>query len=471
MSAPSGRAYGGAGPSLDIQPTADAHRRSDVTSIVIDEAPAAAVRPAAPLVAAGRRLAADALAAVIALAAVALVRGILTPYAASAMAAGWVAVLAVAGRPATAARGWATSRATLRGATTAGLLGWVATALTGADAREALGFTVAATVTTLVLRSALVRGRVGMRTLVLADSAEELEAAAGLVESTAGRLIPIGACGPAELDDALARLRPDLVLALPCSRLSGRALQRVTWQVEAAGVPIAVSTRLADVAAARTEVERLGTLGVLHLAPAHRTGPRGWVKTAWECAAALALTIALALPLLAIAVLVRLDSTGPALFRQTRIGRDGRPFTMIKFRTMHVDADARLAELRELDESDGVLFKMHHDPRVTRIGRILRTYSLDELPQLVNVVRGEMALVGPRPALPAEVAAYDDDPRHRLVVKPGITGLWQVSGRSDLSWAESVRLDLDYVDNWSIRGDLLILARTVGAVLGHRGAY
>jgi lipopolysaccharide/colanic/teichoic acid biosynthesis glycosyltransferase len=175
-------------------------------------------------------------------------------------------------------------------------------------------------------------------------------------------------------------------------------------------------------------------------------------------------------PLLAIlAVWIRLDSPGPVLYRQTRVGRHGRPFTMLKLRTMHTGAET----VRDVLENDvdAVLFKARRDPRVTRIGRVLRRYSLDELPQLVNVLRGEMALVGPRPALPAEVAAYDDDPLRRLVVRPGLTGLWQVSGRSDLSWTESVRLDLDYVDNWSLRRDVAIVGRTVQAVLSHRGAY
>jgi len=427
-------------------------------------------RTVVPFVAATRLLAIDGVAAAVGLVAAAFVRGRLTPHAATAMTLGWILVLGVVGHPASA-RGWATCRATLRGATAAALLGWVATTLTGAAASEALGFTAAATGAALLLRSGILHGRVGLRTLVLADSVDGRDAAAGLAQSTGGRLVPLAACAPGELDEALARLRPDLVLALPCSRLSGRALQRVTWQVEAAGVPIAVSTHLADVAEGRTKVERLGTLGVLHLSPAHRDGPQGWLKSAWERVAALGLVLLLAPLLLAVAVLVRMDSTGPSLYRQTRVGRDGQPFTMVKFRTMHADADARLEQLRDLDEADGLLFKMHTDPRVTRVGRVLRRYSLDELPQLFNVIRGQMALVGPRPALPAEVAAYDDDPRHRLVVKPGITGLWQVSGRSDLSWAESVRLDLDYVDNWSIRRDLLILARTVGAVLSHRGAY
>ena len=159
---------------------------------------------------------------------------------------------------------------------------------------------------------------------------------------------------------------------------------------------------------------------------------------------------------------------GPALFRQTRVGREGAEFTCLKLRSMTVDAEQRL---EELETRDHVLFKSTHDPRVTKPGRFIRRFSLDELPQLVNVVRGEMSLVGPRPPLPSEVEQYEDDMLRRLNVLPGVTGLWQVSGRSDLSWEDTVRLDLYYVDNWSMVQDLLILARTVSAVAGSRGAY
>ncbi|MEN8704723.1 MAG: sugar transferase, partial [Nocardioides marinisabuli] len=195
------------------------------------------------------------------------------------------------------------------------------------------------------------------------------------------------------------------------------------------------------------------------------------LKTAWERGACAVALVVLAPLLLALMALVRLDSPGPALFRQQRVGRDGEVFSILKLRTMHVDAEARLEDLREHNESDGALFKMRQDPRVTRAGRWLRRLSLDELPQLVNVVRGDMALVGPRPPLPGEVTAYDEDALRRLAVRPGITGLWQVSGRSDLPWAMTVRLDSRYVDNWSLRLDAWILARTVRAVLGHHGAY
>jgi lipopolysaccharide/colanic/teichoic acid biosynthesis glycosyltransferase len=174
---------------------------------------------------------------------------------------------------------------------------------------------------------------------------------------------------------------------------------------------------------------------------------------------------------LVIAALVRLSSPGPVLFRQKRVGARGEPFTMLKFRSMVPDAEQQLPELIHRDEGNGVLFKVRHDPRVTRVGAWLRRYSLDELPQLINVLRGDMSIVGPRPPLPAEVELYSDDATRRLRVRPGLTGLWQVSGRSDLTWEESLRLDLRYVDNWSLTLDLAILWRTWRAILHGAGAY
>jgi exopolysaccharide biosynthesis polyprenyl glycosylphosphotransferase len=177
-------------------------------------------------------------------------------------------------------------------------------------------------------------------------------------------------------------------------------------------------------------------------------------------------------PIIAAAALaVRLTSSGPAFYRQTRVGVDGATFTMWKLRSMYVDADVRRRALAERDDGNGVLFKVREDPRVTPVGRVLRRYSLDELPQLFNVVRGDMSLVGPRPPLGEEVARYEDAAHRRLRVRPGLTGLWQVSGRSDLSWEESVRLDLRYVDNWSVAMDLMILWKTARAVVGGSGAY
>ncbi len=210
---------------------------------------------------------------------------------------------------------------------------------------------------------------------------------------------------------------------------------------------------------------------MLHVTSPVLHGPRRLLKDVVERSLALVVLVA-ALPLLAfLCLVIRRESPGPALFRQERIGRDNAPFTMFKLRSMWVGAEDERSGLAAYDEGNGVLFKIQLDPRVTPLGQWLRRYSLDELPQLWNVVRGDMSLVGPRPALPCEVARYDIDPQRRLVVKPGVTGLWQVSGRSDLSWDESVRLDLRYVDNWSLRLDLSILARTLQAVVGHRGAY
>jgi lipopolysaccharide/colanic/teichoic acid biosynthesis glycosyltransferase len=186
---------------------------------------------------------------------------------------------------------------------------------------------------------------------------------------------------------------------------------------------------------------------------------------------ALGALLALSPLLLLLAVIVRLDSPGPMFFRQDRVGKDGHPFGMFKFRSMVVDAEARLAALDQRNEGAGVLFKLRDDPRVTRCGRWMRKYSLDELPQLWNVVLGNMSMVGPRPPLDREVSGYERHTHRRLLIKPGITGLWQINGRSDLAWEEAVRLDLYYVENWSIAGDLFILWRTFRAVIKPSGAY
>lgn len=270
---------------------------------------------------------------------------------------------------------------------------------------------------------------------------------------------------------AVTRQRADAVVVLPGHHVSPVLLRRLQWEVDRTGASLYLGTGLLDVAPYRARMVSSYGLEVLHVAPTVLHGPRRLLKDAVERAAAL-LGLVVLLPLLAVLmVLVRRDSPGPALFRQERIGRDGKAFRMLKLRSMTVSAETDRTGLAGANEKDAVLFKIRQDPRVTDVGRWLRRYSLDELPQLWNVVRGDMSLVGPRPALPVEVAQYGVDPRRRLVVKPGVTGLWQVSGRSDLTWEESVRLDLRYVDNWSLSLDLAILVRTVRAVLGHRGAY
>lgn len=272
---------------------------------------------------------------------------------------------------------------------------------------------------------------------------------------------------------AVGRAGADAVVVLASPELDGAALRRLAWQLEREGAELMVASALLDVTGERATLRPVDGLPMLHVEHPRLTGAKRAVKSGVDRAGA-AVLLAVAAPLLlAVAAAIRLDrhAPGPALFRQTRVGRDGAEFQILKFRTMYVDAERRLAQLRHLNQHDGVLFKLRDDPRVTPVGRWLRRFSVDELPQLVNVVRGEMSLVGPRPGLPDEVAHYPSDMRRRLAVKPGLTGLWQVSGRADLAWAESMRLDLRYVENWSLTLDLVILLRTVTAVLRRSGAY
>jgi len=249
-------------------------------------------------------------------------------------------------------------------------------------------------------------------------------------------------------------------------------LRELAWSLEDVDVDLMVHPGLIDVARPRMHIHSYSNLALLQVDQPQFSGWGKRIKRATD----LLLTgmgIAFISPLLAaIALAVKLDDPrGPVIFRQTRVGIDGKPFTMYKFRSMVVDAEKRLAELKERNEGAGPLFKLENDPRITRIGHFLRRYSLDELPQLFNVLAGSMSLVGPRPPLQSEVAEYADDIRRRLKVIPGVTGLWQVSGRSMLTWEESVRLDLRYVENWSMGLDLKILFRTAYAVLAKKGAY
>ena len=296
----------------------------------------------------------------------------------------------------------------------------------------------------------------------------------------------VGACLPADHDgavdlpvygtfddvaSAVDLADADTVVVLSCPELDGVALRRLAWRLERDEVDLIVASALIDVAGARTTIRPFDGLPMLHVEHPRLHGGVRVVKELFDRFGALTLLLLFAPVLLCVALWVRCTSRGPVLFRQVRVGRDGREFRIFKFRSMYVDAEARLAELKHLNEHDGVLFKIRDDPRVTPVGRWLRRLSLDELPQLLNVISGQMSLVGPRPPLPAEVAAYADDVRRRLAVKPGMTGLWQVSGRSDLPWEEAVRLDLRYVENWSMSLDLVILLRTMTAVVRSSGAY
>jgi exopolysaccharide biosynthesis polyprenyl glycosylphosphotransferase len=271
--------------------------------------------------------------------------------------------------------------------------------------------------------------------------------------------------------EVVDKVSADAVAVLACPELDGVALRRLAWSIEASGTDLFVAPALLEIAGPRTSIRPVAGMPLLHVEHPDFKGSRRFAKELFDKVVALIALVLLAVPMLVIALVIRATSSGPAFFRQTRVGRGGREFRIFKFRTMVQDAERRKIELAEENEFDGVLFKLRNDPRVTSVGRFLRRYSLDELPQLINVLRGEMSLIGPRPPLPDEVGKYGTDVRRRLVVKPGMTGLWQVSGRSDLSWEESVRLDLRYVENWSLILDLQILWKTWTAVVGGNGAY
>jgi len=277
-----------------------------------------------------------------------------------------------------------------------------------------------------------------------------------------------------DLDDTAEVVRrsgASTVAVLPSPEMDGVRLRQLAWELEKTGTDLCVAPALLDVAGPRTTIRPTAGLTLLHVDHPQLSGPRQVMKDLVDRVAAGVALLLLSPLMLVLAICVRLSDRGPALFKQTRVGKNGRSFKIYKFRTMVVDAERRLAELRESNEFDGVLFKMRRDPRVTPVGARLRKWSLDELPQLFNVLLGEMSLVGPRPPLPDEAALYADHVRRRLVVKPGLTGLWQVSGRSDLTWEESVRLDLRYVENWSLALDLQILWKTVFVLIRGRGAY
>jgi exopolysaccharide biosynthesis polyprenyl glycosylphosphotransferase len=276
------------------------------------------------------------------------------------------------------------------------------------------------------------------------------------------------------LDDvvgAVQRYHADTVAVLACPEMSGLRLRELAWQLEKTNTDLCVAPALLDVAGPRTTIRPVAGMPLLHMDHPEFNGMRRLIKSAFDRTVAFTALIICSPALLVMAAAVRLGDGGPALFRQVRVGQGGRPFKVYKFRTMVLDAEEQKVGLGTLNEADGLLFKMRRDPRVTPVGAKLRRWSLDELPQLANVLIGDMSLVGPRPALPQEAALYGDHVRRRLAVKPGMTGLWQVNGRSDLSWDESVRLDLRYVENWSFLLDLQILWKTWSAVFRGSGAY
>ncbi len=341
------------------------------------------------------------------------------------------------------------------------------------------------------LRTSRARGDVpALRTLVVGDASSVTEMLGDLRRSQGHAMSVVGVCTPdpasweggadgsgpaavgavATVPQAVVDHDVDVVVVVG-SHLSGGALRRLSWALERTGADLVVAPGLVEVTGPALQLRPAAGLSLLHVErPSARSG-RMLGKTVLDRVLGSALLLAASPVLLGAALAVRVTTRGPAFYAQERVGVDGSTFTMYKLRTMVVGADSMVDDLVALSDRDGLMFKMRSDPRVTPVGKVLRRLSLDELPQLWNVVRGDMSLVGPRPPLPREYDGYHDSVHLRLRVRPGITGLWQVSGRADLSWEESMRLDLRYVDNWSIAMDLQILWKTGRAVLGRSGAY
>jgi exopolysaccharide biosynthesis polyprenyl glycosylphosphotransferase len=337
-------------------------------------------------------------------------------------------------------------------------------------------------------------GRYMTRVLVVGTASAVKDLTRSLARDVASEYEVVGACVPGlyprgEIDvpgadpvpvhgdetdviSALAETGCDAVALTATERLDGRAIRNLSWDLERVGVDLMVAPGVVDVAGPRLTMRPVAGLPLIHVEKPQYKGAKRFQKRAFDLVFA-SLVLLFAFPVLpVVATAVKLTSKGPVFYRSERIGLDGQPFEMIKFRTMVDGADEMVDSLIALNESDGgVLFKMRRDPRVTSVGRILRKYSIDELPQFINVLKRDMSVVGPRPPLAREVVTYDDQSRRRLLVRPGITGLWQVSGRSELSWEDSVRLDLFYVENWSMMADLLIVVKTVRAMLAGSGAY
>ncbi|MCS5496112.1 sugar transferase [Cnuibacter physcomitrellae] len=334
------------------------------------------------------------------------------------------------------------------------------------------------------------RGRYMSRVVLVGSSASVEYFAKELSRQPEAGYLVVGACVPGsearahtgavsilgDLDgvrEAMVATQADTVVITSSDDLPPERVRMLSWALEPGRQHLVVAPSLVDIGGPRIHTRPVANLPLIHVETPKYEGSKRFAKRAFDIVAS-GLGLALLSPLLAvIAIAVRLGSAGPVFFRQERVGYNGKHFEMLKFRSMVVDAEQRLIALQEQQRTEGnsVLFKMKDDPRITKTGAVLRRFSLDELPQLLNVFQGSMSLVGPRPPLAREVALYEQHVHRRFLVKPGITGLWQVSGRSNLTWDESVRLDLYYVENWSLTGDLLILWRTLRAVLGRDGAY
>ncbi len=340
------------------------------------------------------------------------------------------------------------------------------------------------------LHAARRRARMAKRVVVVGREVAVVDLVGRLRRDPAAGLQVIGACTPTPTDSldlvergvpvlgdltdvvrVLDETRADAVLVASASETAAAYVRELAWRLEGTNIELLVAPGVIEVAPARLQVRPTTSVPLVQIREPEYRGVRRLVKSLFDRGVAATLLLLASPVFVALALAVKLTSRGPAFYRHRRIGRRGEEFDVLKFRSMVVDADARVTSLMALNEGNAVQFKMRRDPRVTAVGSVLRKLSLDELPQLINVVKGEMSLVGPRPHVTREVEQYGADMHRRLLVKPGITGLWQVSGRSDLSWDESVELDVRYVENWSLGLDLSILMRTVRAVLQGAGAY
>ncbi|MBG6180266.1 sugar transferase [Arthrobacter sp. CAN_A1] len=284
------------------------------------------------------------------------------------------------------------------------------------------------------------------------------------------RLVPV-VYGLSHVEQSVADTGADAVIVAGHLHKGSKYIRELGWRLERSATELVLASTLTNVAGPRIQMRPVEGLPLMHVEMPQFTGGRHVVKRVMDVVVSLLALIALAPVFAVVALLIRRDGPGPVFFKQNRVGRSSAEFPMYKFRSMVTTAEEDLVALRERNEGNGVLFKLRDDPRVTTVGRWLRKYSIDELPQLYNVLKGDMALVGPRPPLPSEVSGYAGHTHRRLLIKPGLTGLWQISGRSDLGWDESVRLDLYYVENWSVMGDLMIMWRTFKVLVKPTGAY
>nr|WP_241984598.1 sugar transferase [Cryobacterium adonitolivorans] len=333
-------------------------------------------------------------------------------------------------------------------------------------------------------------GRFSSRVLLVGSEASATHLARELARQPSAGYHVVGACIPSglvadylpgteipvfsnveKLQAAMASVNADTVVVTSSDELPPDRMRELSWSLEPGRQHLVVAPSLTDIGGPRIHTRPVAGLPLIHVETPRYEGMKLYTKRGFDLLGSASLILCLSPFLVIIAIAIRLSTPGTVLFRQDRVGINGRHFNMLKFRSMVTDAETQLAGLQDLSEGNAVMFKMKDDPRITTIGKFLRRFSLDELPQLFNVFGGTMSLVGPRPPLEKEVSKYENHVHRRFLVKPGITGLWQVSGRSNLSWEDTVRLDLYYVENWSMTGDVAILWRTAKAVLAREGAY